>query len=179
MDVLVLSSTWMPINRVTWQRAITLVYSGLVEVVEEYTDWNVRSVRQTFKVPAVIRFFVGATGWKRSVRFSRENVYVRDKGRCQYCGVPVAKSSFTYDHVIPRSQGGKTRWENVVVCCLPCNQKKGSRTIAQARMKLLVKPVKPRSLPGGTRLALPHKVPEQWRPYLRDFSYWNTELESD
>jgi 5-methylcytosine-specific restriction endonuclease McrA len=195
MDVLVLSSTYEPINQVTWTRAMTLLLgdhsgkmskrgltrtgSALVEVVEEYTDWNVRSARKVYKVPAVIRFLDDAFHVKRSVRFSRENVYARDKGRCQYCAVNVKKNEFTYDHVIPRAQGGRTRWENVVVSCLPCNQKKGNRTPAQAGLRLLVKPEKPRSLPGQQRLALPRKVPEAWKPYLRDFAYWHGELESD
>ncbi len=192
MDVLVLSSSYEPINQVTWDRAMTLVHgdhsgkrksstrasSARVEVIEEYTDWNVRTPRTVFKVPAVIRFLEGSHFGRRSVRFSRENVYTRDKGRCQYCGTVVAKREFTYDHVIPRGQGGRTRWENVVVCCLGCNQKKGNRTPAQAGLSLLVKPDRPRSLPGH-KLALPDKVPDAWKPYLRDFSYWNAELESD
>jgi 5-methylcytosine-specific restriction endonuclease McrA len=148
-------------------------------VVEEYTDWNVRTARRIYKVPAVIRFIDDVLHVKRQVRFSRENVYARDKGRCQYCGVPVLKSEFTYDHVIPRAHGGKTRWENVVVCCLGCNQKKGSRTPAQAGLRLITRPEHPRSLPGRTRPLLPPKVPSAWKPYLRDFDYWHIELDTD
>lgn len=189
MDVLVLSSSWEPIHQITWERAMVLLlgdHSGkrrssgpLVEVVEEYTDWDVRSARQVHRVPAVIRFLEGAFYAKRTVRFSRENVYTRDKGRCQYCSIAVKKSEFTYDHVVPRSQGGKTRWENIVVACLGCNQKKGDRTPAQAGMRLLKAPEKPKSLPGSSKLALPREVPAEWRPYLRDFAYWNSELETD
>jgi 5-methylcytosine-specific restriction endonuclease McrA len=195
VDVLVLSSTFEPINQVTWDRAMTLLlgdHSGKVtrggtlrsaaarvEVIEEYTDWNVRTARTIYRVPAVIRYLDGSAHGRRSVRFSRENVYARDKGRCQYCGVEVRKNEFTYDHVIPRAQGGKTRWENVVVCCLPCNQQKGSRTPGEAKMRLRSTPEKPRSLPGQQKLVLPAKIPELWKKYLRDFSYWHGELETD
>jgi 5-methylcytosine-specific restriction endonuclease McrA len=179
VDVLVLSSTLEPINQISWQRAFTLLALGHVEVYEEYTDWNVCTTKQAYRVPAVIRFLEGATGWKRGVRFSRENVYSRDRGQCQYCGNKVTKNEFTYDHVTPRAQGGKTRWENIVISCLPCNQKKGNRTPGQAGLHLRTKPVKPRSLPGSQRLALPNQIPTPWRPYLRDFGYWNGELESE
>lgn len=153
--------------------------SALVEVIEEYTDWDVKTSRKVYKVPAVIRFLDDAFVKHRSVRFSRENVYARDRGRCQYCGAEVRKHEFTYDHVTPRAQGGRTRWENVVVSCLPCNQDKGNRTPTQAGMRLLMKPAKPKSLPGGQKLILPSKVPDQWKPYLRDFSYWHGELDAD
>jgi 5-methylcytosine-specific restriction endonuclease McrA len=195
MDVLVLSSTFEPINQVTWDRAMTLLlgdHSGkmtkkgvkrtstaLVEVIEEYTDWDIHTSRKVFRVPAVIRFLDDAFVKHRSVRFSRENVYARDRGRCQYCGVGVKKNEFTYDHVTPRSRGGRTRWENIVVSCLPCNQLKGDRAPAQAGMRLLTKPEKPKSLPGQQKLALPSKIPEQWKKHLRDFGYWHGELDTD
>jgi 5-methylcytosine-specific restriction endonuclease McrA len=179
VDVLVLSSTYEPINRVSWQRAFVLIANGLVEVLDEYSDWVIRSAKQAFNVPAVIRFLKGKVGWRRGVRFSRENVYARDKGQCAYCGTKVSKSEYTYDHVTPKSRGGKTRWENIVVCCLDCNQNKGNRTPEQAGMKLRVKPEKPKSLPGGNKLLLPNKIPEQWKAYLRDFMYWHGELNAD
>jgi 5-methylcytosine-specific restriction endonuclease McrA len=195
MDVLVLSSTYEPINQVSWERAMTLLLgdhsgkmtrkgskrltSALVEVIEEYTDWDVRTERRVYKVPAVIRFLDDAFHRRAGLRFSRENVYGRDKGRCQYCGAAVNKSEFTYDHVIPRAQGGHTRWENVVVSCLSCNQRKGNRTPAQAGMRLLATPERPKSLAGQRKFARPDGVPELWKPYLRDFNYWHGELEQD
>src|SRR3982751_1162204 len=109
MDTLVLDPGYTPVARISWTRALTLLWSGKVEVVEEYNDWTVRSMTLEVKVPAVVRFLRGMRGKRRMVRFSRENVYARDTGRCQYCGVKVARPEATYDHVNPRSQGGLTR----------------------------------------------------------------------
>jgi 5-methylcytosine-specific restriction endonuclease McrA len=146
MDTLVLDTRFVPMARVPWTRAVTLAFTGKVEVLEEYADWTVRSVRISLRVPAVIRFLRNVFRGGRPVRFSRENVYARDGGRCQYCGVRVARSEATIDHVLPRGQGGRTHWENVVVACLPCNQQKGGRTPAQAGMRLWATPFQPRSI---------------------------------
>jgi len=180
-DVLVLSPYWEPINQVTWERAISLAYSGLVEVLETYDDWTVRSPSVVLTVPAVIRFFKGATGRRKGIRFSRENVYARDKGRCQYCGKKLDRTEATYDHVLPRVMGGVTNWTNVVICCVPCNQHKAGRTPEKARMWLRTKPVKPSSLPGAPlRLKLPKgRMPEQWNDYLRSVAYWTVPLNED
>src|SRR5512138_1299602 len=118
MDTLVLSHAWAPVARCSWRRALTLLFEGKVEVIEEYENRVVRSVTLEFKVPSVIRFLRKIRDRKPAVKFSRENVYARDKGRCQYCGEKVARPEATYDHVTPRSQGGQTRWENVVICCI-------------------------------------------------------------
>lgn len=181
METLVLSQSYEPVARITWQRAITLIWEGKVEVVEEYEDWKVRSCTLEFKVPSVIRFLKKVFGKKRAVKFSRENVYARDGGRCQYCAQKVPRSESTYDHVTPRTQGGQTRWENIVISCVPCNQKKGGRTPEQANMKLLTVPVKPKKLPDTLRLTFTfHKgMPESWRTWLRDMTYWNGELDQD
>jgi len=181
METLVLSQSYEPVARVSWQRAITLVFEGKVEVVEEYDDWKVHSCTLEFKVPSVIRFLKGIFGRKRAVKFSRENVYTRDKGRCQYCACKVTRAESTYDHVTPRSQGGQTRWENIVISCVPCNQKKGGRTPDQAKMKLLSFPVKPKKLPDTVRLTFVYQknMPESWKTWLRDVAYWNGELDQD
>jgi 5-methylcytosine-specific restriction endonuclease McrA len=181
METLVLDPGYAPVARVPWTRAITLIWSGKVEVVEEYDDWAVRSVTLEVKVPSVIRFLRAVRGKKRMIRFSRENVYSRDHGRCQYCSVPVPRPESTYDHVVPRSQGGHTRWENIVIACLRCNQKKGGRTPEQAKMTLRTQPVRPAKLPDGVRITMAYQqgMPVAWRAWLRDLSYWNGELESD
>ena len=83
----------------------------------------------------------------RGVRFSRENVYLRDQGRCQYCAESVTRSVATYDHVLPRAQGGRTIWENIVTACGACNAKKGPRTPLEAGMPLRKPPYRPRELP--------------------------------
>jgi 5-methylcytosine-specific restriction endonuclease McrA len=181
MDTLVLSISYQPVARVSWRRAMTLLWEGKVEVVEEYADWSVRSVTLELKVPAVVRFLRAVRNRKKAVKFSRENVYARDRGRCQYCVRAVPRHEFTYDHVVPRAQGGQTRWENVVVCCTPCNQKKGGRTPAQAGMRLEMTPVRPKSLPGTMRLTFTWRtdMPAPWRQWLQSFAYWSAELDSD
>jgi 5-methylcytosine-specific restriction endonuclease McrA len=179
MDCLVLSPAYEPINQVSWEKAIEYLWKGTVEVLEEYDDWTVRSPSRIWKVPAVVRFLQGALGRKRGVRFSRENVYTRDKGRCQYCGVAVPRLEMTFDHVVPRALGGKTRWENVVVACWPCNQKKQNRTVTGAKMRLLHVPEKPKSLPETISLHLNKARAEKWKAYVRDLAYWHSSLESD
>jgi 5-methylcytosine-specific restriction endonuclease McrA len=179
METLVLSPAFEPVARVPWQRAIALLFEGKVEVVEEYEDWKVRSVTVEIKVPSVIRFIRAIRGRKKAIKFSRENVYVRDKGRCQYCSKQVPRNDFTYDHVMPRSQGGKTDWANVVVCCTPCNQRKGGKTPEQAKMRLVSVPVKPKSLPDTFRLTFTWQkgMPMSWKNWLRDVAYWHQELD--
>jgi 5-methylcytosine-specific restriction endonuclease McrA len=181
METLVLSQAYEPVARVPWQRAITLLWEGKVEVVEEYDDKTVRSVTLEFRMPSVIRFLRAVRGRKRAIKFSRENVYARDKGRCQYCGQTVPRSDFTYDHVIPRRLNGQTSWENVVVSCTPCNQKKGGRTPQQAGLQLIAAPVRPKTLPDVVRLTFTWQkgMPMSWRSWLRDVAYWHVELEND
>ena len=181
METLVLNVSYEPVARVTWQRAITLLWEGKVEVVEEYENHRVRSVTLEFKVPSVIRFLRVIRGRRRAIKFSRENVYSRDKGRCQYCGHAVPRSEFTYDHVVPRRLNGQTRWENVVVCCTPCNQRKGGRTPDEAGMALVANPVRPRSLPDVMRFTFTWQkgMPMAWRNWLRDVAYWHGELENE
>lgn len=148
---LVLNASFEPLHIVTWQRAIQLLFQGKVEVVEE-SDHEVRTVRFTIKVPAVLRLltYVPLSKRKELVRFSRVNIFLRDQGRCQYCGTRSHKSHLTLDHVIPIVQGGKKCWENIVTACKSCNQKKGGRTPSQAGMQLIRKPKKPTWLPAAS-----------------------------
>lgn len=181
METLVLNATYEPVARISWQRAITLLFLGKVEVVEEYEDKTIRSVTFELKVPAVIRFLRLMRRRKQMLKFSRENVYARDKGRCQYCGHVVPRPESTYDHVVPRAHGGPTRWENVVIACVPCNQRKGGRTPEQANMKLLSVPMRPKSLPEGIRMtfAFQKGMPDSWKNWLRDVTYWHGELDEE
>ncbi len=110
---------------------------------------------------------------KKKVKFSRVNVYARDKFSCCYCGAKGQMKDFTFDHVVPRSQGGKTVWENIVTCCKRCNSKKDSRTPQQAGMTLLRKPVQPEWLPAVKIKINQEYCPEAWREYL----YWNDVME--
>ena len=181
MHTLVLDRRFTPVARVSWTRALTLLWLGKVEVLEEYQDWTVRSVRLELRVPSVVRFLRAALGGGRSLRFSGENVYARDHGRCQYCGERVSRREATYDHVVPRAQGGRTHWENIVIACLFCNQRKGGRTPAQAGMRLRAAPLRPTKLSDSIRLTFVHEagMPASWRAWLRDYTYWNGALESD
>jgi 5-methylcytosine-specific restriction endonuclease McrA len=185
-DVLVLSKTWEPYDRVSWERAFVLLCGGddgkkKVEVIE-FDERTVRSGSlREWKVPSVIRFVGAMTPEIRSVKFSRENIYARDKGQCQYCGTRVKVSEFEYEHVIPRAQGGKTTWENIVVACTSCNQRKGGRTPLQAGLQLRSIPRRPDKSFARRRLTLGWRegMPESWRSYMRDVTYWRGELESD
>lgn len=181
MDVLVLDVSYQPIDRVPWQEAICKWFKGLAEIVDSYEDREIRSVTLQMKMPSVIRLLKNIGKRNKAVKFSRENVYTRDKGKCQYCGCKVTRAEITYDHVVPRTAGGKTCWENVVISCQPCNQKKGGRTPQQAKMRLITEPVKPKSLPDTVRLTFCYQkgMPESWKSWLYDIRYWHSQLDQD
>jgi 5-methylcytosine-specific restriction endonuclease McrA len=165
---LVLNASFEPLHIVTWQRALQLLFQGKVEVVEE-SEQEVRTVRLTIKVPAVLRLlnYVPLTKKKQIVRFSRINIFIRDNHRCQYCGKTLNRTHLTLDHVIPIVQGGKKCWENIVTACKPCNQQKGGRTPAQAGMKLVRKPRQPTWLPTASLQMGVTRTPERWKIYLK------------
>lgn len=172
---LLLNSTFEPLKIISWKRAISLWFDGKVEIISEYEDFTLRSVSITIKCPAVVRLLEYVAGKKYKVKFSRVNVFTRDKYTCQYCGARPGTANLTYDHVIPRSKGGKTVWDNIVTCCVRCNCKKAARTPEEASMRLLTKPAKPDWNPRSRiNVAMPH-TPDQWREFL----YWNQEIEND
>jgi 5-methylcytosine-specific restriction endonuclease McrA len=165
---LVLNATFEPLHIVTWQRAMQLLFQGKVEVVEE-SEREVRTVRLTIKVPAVLRLlqYVPLNRKKPIVRFSRANIFLRDRHQCQYCGHKFNKNQLTLDHVIPIVQGGRKCWENIVTACKPCNQRKGGRTPAQAGLHLVRKPRRPIWLPGASVQLGIAITPERWKIYLK------------
>jgi len=182
---LVLDQGYQPHRIVSWQRAVALLFQQKAQLLESYDeqlmtpDQAERAEEEgwTFalKVPAVIRL-LNRVRRKKAVRFSRMNVLTRDKWKCQYCGKKLATRKLNYDHVVPRSQGGKTVWENIVTSCYPCNSKKDNRTPQEARMQLLKKPVRPKSLPIiAFHFDSVDTIPDAWR----NWCYWNAELESD
>lgn len=191
MDTLVLSKTWEPYDQVSWQEAFKYICGGddgskKVEVIEYHEDRKVHSgsgsgALKEWKVPSVIRFIDAVTPEIKVVKFSRENIYARDHGKCQYCGTKVSLSEFEYEHVIPRCQGGKTIWENIVVACTTCNQKKGNKTPMQAGMRLLAVPRKPDRNSRKRRIVITWRkgMPEAWKSYMRDMTYWKSELDND
>ena len=196
MDTLVLNSAYLPVDRISWMDAICDLFSGRAEVVDTYADktvttasggldlpWTFEALRThragVWKVPSIIRFLSKAIFHRRRVRFNRHNVWLRDLGQCQYCGCKTRMSDFTYDHVIPRSKGGKTKWGNIVVACMDCNTKKANRTPAEAKMKLRRKPFIPVHLPGQVSPALHWKdgMPDSWKSFLASVRYWHDQLD--
>ncbi len=163
-----LNASFEPLHIVTWQRAIQLLFQGKVEVVEE-SDQEVRTVRFTIKIPAVLRLltYVPLGRKKEIVRFSRINIFLRDQNQCQYCGELFSRSLLTLDHVIPIVQGGKKCWENIVTACKVCNQRKGGRTPPQAGMHLIRKPKQPVWLPTASLQMGITRTPERWKIYLK------------
>jgi len=162
--VLLLNSSFEPLKVITWQRAISLVFCGKVEIIEEYNH-QIRSVSIVFQAPAVIRLLKYARVGRKEPPLCRTNILARDAFECQYCGKDLNNREATLDHVMPRSKGGKTTWENIVAACGICNRKKGGRTPQEAHMPLRKKPIKPDWLPvlsfrfGGG-------VPESWGMFL-------------
>jgi 5-methylcytosine-specific restriction endonuclease McrA len=126
---LLLTPWYFPIKILRWQDAVKMKYEETVDVVVEYED-EIRSPSVTWRVPAVVRLRRMAKSKAKggSVRFSRRNVYQRDDYTCQYCGEKKPARELSYDHVVPRSAGGRTAWENIVTACRPCNALKGDHT---------------------------------------------------
>ena len=146
MRVLALSSNYEPLGTITWEKAVNLIFLDKATTVGEY-DEEVHSPSVTMKIPSVVVYKNNRWRKTNSVRFSRQNVWIRDEGKCQYCNLRVSVKSFTLDHVNPKCCGGKTTWDNVVVCCESCNQKKADKTLKDVGFKLLKPPKKPHSLP--------------------------------
>ena len=111
---------------------------------------------------------------RSTVKFNRRNIFARDENRCQYCGHRFPMSELSLDHVVPRSQGGPTSWDNIVCACVNCNVKKGGRTPDQAHMKLVRKPVKPRTSPLVS-IKMGSSKYQSWKAFL-DNAYWTVEL---
>lgn len=162
MRTLVLSPWMSPETVVSWQRAICLLLLGKVEVVEEW-DVPIASPSLTLLAPSVVRA-VRPRRRRRGVAFSRLGVFARDGFCCRYCGGAFPVKELTLDHVVPRSRGGLTVWENIVTACHPCNARKGDKTLAEVGYRLDEKPSRPRSISLET-IAGRKDVPAAWRRY--------------
>ena len=162
-NVLVLNASYEPLNVCTVRRAYVLVYKGKAEVLESL-DKPLRSANDTFRRPHVIRL-VTYVRVPRTVqrKISRRALFARDGWRCVYCG--TASGRLTLDHVVPRSRGGDSVWENVVTSCAPCNLRKGNRLLEELPMVLHKAPRAPAAA-LFIRLAAP-SIPTGWQPYLR------------
>jgi 5-methylcytosine-specific restriction endonuclease McrA len=172
-SVLVLNRFYMAVRVVDVRRAMTLLYRGCAEVItiedDSYANYDfdswcemsqlhamekqigeefLRTPHQEVQVPRIVRLVLYDKVPKSTVRFNRKNLFARDGYRCQYCGQTRPMSQLSLDHVLPRSQGGRTTWENVVCSCTHCNSKKGGRTPIEANMRLLTQPIRPHANPG-------------------------------
>jgi 5-methylcytosine-specific restriction endonuclease McrA len=163
---LVLTPQMAPIRIATWEESVVLVWQGKADALELY-EATVSSPSVTLQIPAVVRLHKSVHMHKNGVKFSRINVLSRDGLRCCYCGERKKARELNYDHVIPRSRGGKTTWQNIVTACLGCNRRKGNRTPQEAGMRMHFKPYVPTTLVRQQPLLfLIGDAPEQWGPYL-------------
>lgn len=166
MKSLLLNASYEPMRIVTWQKALILWFQNKVDVLEYHAAFA-RTVQLRFKLPSVLRLrtYVRPKNF-HSVRFCRENVYIRDNYTCQYCGIKFSAKHLTLDHVVPASQNGPKNWTNVTTACRDCNQKKANRTPRTANMPLLKEPIVPSWLPTLELELSEDLVPPAWAPYL-------------
>ncbi len=162
---LLLTSWYFPHKVIRWEDAITMLFLGKADPVIHY-DEQVRSPSVTVPKPAVIRLRRSLGKTKRGVKFSRVNVFTRDGHRCQYCGAHFAATKLTFDHVLPRSCGGRTEWTNIVTACRPCNGKKANRTPDESGMFPFTPPRRPTSLPLTPPRIDVASAPREWRDFL-------------
>ncbi len=161
--VLVLNASYEPINVCTVRRAAVLVLKARAEIIEQ-AEWTLRSESLSMPRPAVIRLvtYVRVPRDAHSRKLTRRAIFARDEWTCQYCG--AGHGNLTVDHVIPRSKGGSSSWDNIVTCCAPCNRRKGDRLPKQANMHPRQAPAPP-SATIFVHVAVP-RVPEVWQQYL-------------
>ena len=200
LSVLVLNRSFVAVHVTNVRRAITLLFRDLAEVVlveagqygaYSFESWRelsalqaaalrdpdhdwIRGVGFDLRAPRVIRLLDCDRGPRQGLRFNRRNVFARDGNQCQYCGLHFPMSELSLDHVVPRSQGGVTSWENIVCACVACNVRKGGRTPTEARMQLFRHPVKPKRSPLLS-LKLGNPKYASWKSFV-DRAYWTVDL---
>ena len=163
--VLVLNASYEPVNVCAARRALVLILKGVASA-EEHCTALVHSARHALRVPSVIRLLEYRRIPHQTRALSRKNILMRDRYTCQYCHKTLPSGELTLDHVVPRSRAGGTTWENLVACCHPCNNRKGSRTPEEAGMKLARQP-RPFSLHTSRHLMrLLARGDDQWEKYL-------------
>jgi 5-methylcytosine-specific restriction endonuclease McrA len=196
--VLVLNRLWQAVNVIAARRAFALLARSHASVVHHHDDdfrvfslldWmdfsqsnppiaeldTVRTPRTTIRLPRVILLTYFDRLPAKELKLTRNNVFERDGNHCQYCGRTFPREELNLDHVIPRDQGGKTTWENIVCSCIRCNSRKANRLPHEASMRLIRKPVRPKWRPVIS-LVLGNQERERWKDFL-DLAYWNVELD--
>ncbi len=165
-QVLVLNATYEPLSVVSVKRAVVLLLKEKAELIEAAEAW-LRSESLNIPRPLVIRLVYFVKIPRRiSLPVTRRTVLARDHYTCQYCRAMPPRQKLTLDHVVPRSRGGKTTWENVVAACQKCNGRKGSKTPLEANMKLLTQPKRPRYLAIAALASL--ETRQAWDKYMWD-----------
>ena len=198
-QVLVLNRLWQAVHVCSVRRALTLLFEGSAQVVfgagdgdfrtldfqqwrdlsaaDPEADSSVGTVSFRIRVPRVILLMGFDRFPKKEVKFTRHNLFERDRNTCQYCGKVFDRRDLNLDHVIPRDRGGPTTWENIVCSCIPCNTRKANRTPAEAHMHLVRKPKRPKWRPF-VQVSFGASMHDSWRHFL-DVAYWNVELGSE
>lgn len=197
-QVLVLNRLWQAVNLCSVRRALALLFEGHAQVVAntdsgefktyDFQQWRdfssrnpsesnddvVRTVALRIRVPRVILLLFFDRLPRKEVKFTRHNIFERDRNTCQYCGRVFDRRDLNLDHVIPRDRGGPTTWENIVCSCIPCNTRKANKTPAEAGMRLVRKPKRPKWRPF-VQVSFGAPMHESWKHFL-DIAYWNVEL---
>ncbi len=198
--VLVLNRLWQAVNVCSARRALTLLFEGRAQVVYEspsgdfqtysFHEWKdfstelqseeneqVHTISFKIGVPKVILLMIYDRFPKKEVKFTRHNIFERDRNTCQYCGNSFERKHLNLDHVVPKDHGGPTNWENIVCSCIPCNTKKANKTPSQAGMHLIRKPKRPKWRPF-VQVNFTTNGHSSWRHFL-DVAYWHVEIGED
>ena len=187
---LVLNRNWQPVNVATVARALVLLWNETARVVDPtnyqlyaWEDWSrsrprdgesfIQAVKQRLRVPEVIALLDYDQLPSSLVTFNRRNIFKRDHYTCQYCGVQPGSGELTIDHIVPRSQGGVSSWENCVLACVECNKRKADRSLDHCNMKLRSRPARPSWQPLYSH---DHVRVESWSKFLSE-AYWSVKLE--
>lgn len=197
-QVLVLNRLWQAVNICSVRRALTLLFEGHAQVVahsdagdfrtydfQQWRDFSSRSVPETgddivrtvalrIRIPRVILLLFFDRLPRKEVKFTRHNIFERDRNTCQYCGQVFERRDLNLDHVVPRDRGGPTTWENIVCSCIRCNTRKANNTPAEAGMRLIRKPKRPKWRPF-VQVTFGAPMHDSWKHFL-DVAYWNVEL---
>src|SRR5271169_2105385 len=165
MPVLVLNASYEPINICGARRALVLVLKGIARTEEEH-GLTLHAQRSLIAMPSVIRLLEYRRIPHQTRALSRKNILLRDRNTCQYCGTVLPSGELTLDHVIPRSRGGNSTWENLVACCHACNRRKGNQHPAEAGMKLMREPRAFNLHTSRHIMRLMGRSDDKWRKYL-------------